>query len=252
MPFPFGATAGIDTLGYLEAVLTDSHSGVDLPAAIVVETVQGEGGVCVAPLPWLQRLRTICDRHGILLIVDDIQAGCGRTGPFFSFERAGIVPDIVTISKSISGYGLPMSLVLLRPELDVWEPADHTGTFRGNQLAFVAATAALEVFVDDRLEERTRWNAEHIADRLLSEVCPLDSRIEIRGAGMIWGVDIAALDPSGALAKTISRRCFDAGLIIERVGRNDTVLKILPPLVIERSDLDRGLDVLVAAIRAGL
>src|SRR5436190_7416239 len=146
MPFPFGQTAQIDTLGYLEAVLNDSHSGVELPAAVIVETVQGEGGVCVAPAEWMQRLRRICDDHGILLIVDDIQAGCGRTGPFFSFERAGIVPDLVTVSKSISGYGLPMSLVLMRPELDVWQPAEHTGTFRGNQLAFVAAEAALGVF----------------------------------------------------------------------------------------------------------
>jgi diaminobutyrate-2-oxoglutarate transaminase len=225
---------------------------VDLPAAIVVETVQGEGGVCVAPVAWLQRLRRICDSHAILLIVDDIQAGCGRTGPFFSFERAGIVPDLVTISKSISGYGLPMSLVLLRPELDVWEPGDHTGTFRGNQLAFVAATTALEVFTEDGLEQRTNQNGEHIADRLLSEVSPLDHRIEIRGAGMIWGVDIAGLDASGALAKSISKRCFAAGLIIERVGRHDTVLKILPPLVIERADLDHGLDVLVGAIRDSL
>src|SRR3954447_14160051 len=123
MPFPFGATADIDTLNYLEAVLNDTHSGVELPAAIIVETVQGEGGVCIAPTPWLQRLRRICDMHDILLIIDDIQAGCGRTGSFFSFERAGIVPDIVTISKSISGYGLPMAIVLIKPELDVWEPA---------------------------------------------------------------------------------------------------------------------------------
>src|SRR4051794_3287412 len=249
MPFPFGATAAIDTLGYLEAVLSDSHSGVELPAAIVVETVQGEGGVCVAPVEWLQRLRRICDTYGILLIVDDIQAGCGRTGPFFSFERAGIVPDMVTISKSISGYGLPMSLVLMRPELDVWQPAEHTGTFRGNQLAFVAATAALKLFVDDQLEPRTKKNAEHIADRLLSDICSIDDRIEVRGAGMIWGVDLAAIDPTGALAKQISQRCFATGLVIERVGRNDTVLKILPPLVISRPELDRGLHLLTAAIR---
>ena len=252
MPFPFGAGTRFDTLGYLESVLDDGHSGVEVPAAVVVETVQAEGGVCVAPAGWLQRLRRICDDHAILLIVDDIQAGCGRTGPFFSFERAGIVPDVVTVSKSISGYGLPMSLVLLRPELDVWQPAEHTGTFRGHQLAFVAAAAALEVFVDDALEERTRDNGLHIAERLLADVCALDDRIAIRGVGMIWGVDLAGLDPSGALAKRVAQDCFGAGLVIERVGRNDTVLKILPPLTIGRADLDHGLDILALALAGAL
>src|SRR4051794_4001899 len=209
MPFPFGATATIDTLAYMEAVLSDGHSGVEIPAAVIVETVQGEGGVCVAPTAWLQRLRAICDRYGVLLIVDDIQAGCGRTGPFFSFERAGIAPDLVTISKSIGGMGLPMSLVLMKPELDVWEPAEHTGTFRGNQLAFVAAEAALGVFADENLEALTRANGEHVADRLMRDVCALDPRIEIRGIGMIWGVDLSRLDATGALAKAVSKQCFE-------------------------------------------
>lgn len=248
MPFPFGSRASFDTLAYLETVLADGHSGVEVPAAVIVETVQGEGGVCLAPTPWLQGLRRICDNYGIVLIVDDIQAGCGRTGPFFSFERAGIVPDMVTVSKSIGGLGLPMSLVLLKPELDVWEPAEHTGTFRGNQLAFVAAEAALEVFAAERLEERTRANGEHVADRLMREVCALDPKIEMRGIGMIWGIDLARLDPTGAVAKAVSKQCFADGLIIERVGRNDTVLKLLPPLVIERDTLDRGIDILTNAI----
>src|SRR4051794_6758010 len=248
MPFPFGATTGFDTLDYMEAVLNDGHSGVEVPAAVIVETVQGEGGVCIAPASWLQRLRRICDKHEILLIIDDIQAGCGRTGPFFSFERAGIVPDLVTVSKSISGYGLPMSIVLIKPEHDVWQPAEHTGTFRGNQMAFVTAAAALEVFVSENLERATARHADHIERRLTNEVVALDGRIEIRGAGMIWGIDLAGIDSSGALAKEISRRCFRAGLIIERVGRSDTVLKLLPPLVIESADLDHGIDVLVVAI----
>lgn len=241
LPFPFGPMASIDTIAYLEAILADTHSGIDLPAAVILETVQAEGGIVVADAQWLRSLRDVCTRHGIVLIVDDIQVGCGRTGPFFSFESAGIVPDIVTLSKSISGYGLPMSLVLIRPDLDVWNPAEHTGTFRGNQLAFVTAAAALRVFDEERLEERTIANGRFVRERIASDVLPLDPRIELRGTGMIWGIDLAGIDPSGALCRSVSRQCYEDGLIIERVGRNDTVLKVIPPLTIERELLDDGL-----------
>ena len=253
---PFAATSGIDTVAYLEAVLNDGHSGIDLPAAVIVETIQAEGGVCVAPLPWLRDLRRICTEHGIVLIVDEIQTGCGRTGPFFSFERAGLVgglrPDLVTVSKSIGGLGLPMALVLIRPELDAWKPAEHTGTFRGNQLAFVGATAALAVFEEERLTERTAANATTIARSLGEELLPLDPRLAIRGAGMLWGVDYGVLDPSGTLARDVGRRCFEDGLIIERVGRNDTVLKVLPPLTTSFEELDRGLRILIGATKVAL
>ena len=248
LPYPHGAMDRFDTLAYLEAVLDDSHSGVDLPAAVLVETIQAEGGVVVAPEGWLQRLRSICDRYGIVMIVDDIQTGCGRTGPFFSFESAGIIPDIVTLSKSISGYGLPMSVVLLLPELDVWEPAEHTGTFRGNQLAFVTATAALDVFGTEGLEARTEANGVVVADFLQAEVCPLDARIGVRGRGLIWGVDLAVLDDTGALARKVSERCFAAGMLVECVGRRDTVLKLLPPLTIDRSQLMEGLAILASCL----
>ena len=139
-----GYLGDLDTTEYLDRVLTDGSSGVDHPAAVIVETVQGEGGVNVATAAWLRRLEAVCRRHDVLLIVDDIQAGCGRTGTFFSFEDAGIRPDLVTLSKSLSGYGMPMSVVLMRPELDQWKPGEHNGTFRGNNLAFVTATPALE------------------------------------------------------------------------------------------------------------
>ena len=248
LPFPHGEMERIDTLGYLDAVLRDTHSGIDLPAAAIVETIQAEGGVIVAPDAWLQGLRSICDDHGIVLIVDDIQAGCGRTGPFFSFETSGIVPDVVTLSKSISGYGLPMSLVLLRPELDVWEPAEHTGTFRGNQLAFVAATAALGVFHDEQLEARTEANGITVADFLQAEVCPLDARIGVRGRGLLWGVDLGGIDPTGELTSDVAQRCFARGVLIERVGRNDTVLKLLPPLTISADELLDGLGILTGAL----
>lgn len=154
---------------WFERVLLDSGSGLNEPAAVIVETVQGEGGINVARIEWLRGLADLCKRHDILLIVDDVQMGCGRTGPFFSFEAAGIQPDIVTLAKSISGYGLPMALVLIKPEYDVWEPGEHNGTFRGNNPAFVTATAALEQFwTDDRLEKETVTKGEQLEQRFMS------------------------------------------------------------------------------------
>ena len=146
MPYDGYFGPDVDTMAYLERMLDDPSSGLDKPAAVIVETVQGEGGVNVATLRWLKELAKLCQRHDMLLIVDDIQVGCGRTGTFFSFEAAGIRPDIITLSKSLSGFGLPMSLVLMKPELDVWKPGAHSGTFRGNNLAFVTATQALETY----------------------------------------------------------------------------------------------------------
>lgn len=239
VPFPDGRMPGVDSLAYLEQVLTDTHSGTDTPAAVIVETVQAEGGINVAPIEWLQGLRQLCTRHGILLICDDIQVGCHRTGPFFSFDRAGIAPDMVVLSKAISGYGLPMSLLLLRPELDQWKPGEHTGTFRGNQLAFVGGQAALEMAAAldmpacvARGEERLR---RFVTDRLL----PLDQRLSARGVGMIWGLDCGAI--ADGLAERVSARCFERGLVIETAGRRDSVLKFLPPLTIDAELLDEGL-----------
>jgi diaminobutyrate-2-oxoglutarate transaminase len=206
----------------------------------------------VASVEWLKELRSICDDYGIVLIVDEVQTGVGRTGPYFSFERAGIIPDVVVVSKSISGSGQPMALTLLRPELDLWSPGEHTGTFRGNQLAFVTGRVALDLFETEAIESRTSANAALIETLLHDEMIPLDARLEIRGIGMIWGVDTAAIDPTGGIARLIGQRCFDNGLIIERVGRNDTVLKILPPLTISRDELLEGLTTLVEATRATL
>lgn len=252
LPFPGTPGGPVDTLAYLRSVLADGHSGIEVPAGIIVETVQAEGGVNIAPMDWLAGLRAVCDEYGIVLIVDEIQTGCGRTGPFFSFERAGIVPDVVTVSKSISGYGLPMAITLLKPELDLWKPAEHTGTFRGNNLAFTTAAAALRLFDELGLEERVSANAVVIATELEREIAPLDPAIELRGIGMIWGVDTAGIDPTGALAKRIGTQCFEDGLVIERTGRNDTVLKLLPPLTIDEETLKAGIAILSAATRACL
>jgi diaminobutyrate-2-oxoglutarate transaminase len=252
VPFPGTAPAVIDTIAYLRSLLEDSHSGIEVPAGIIVETVQGEGGVNVAPIPWLQELRAVCDDYGIVLIVDEIQTGVGRTGPFFSFEAAGIVPDLVVVSKSISGFGQPMALTLIRPSLDVWQPGEHTGTFRGNQLAFVTGAVAISLFEKEAIEPLTERNAEHVRARLVDEMRTIDSRLDVRGRGMIWGVDTSAVDATGSLSRLISRRSFADGLVIECAGRNDSVLKLLPPLTIERDELDGGLSILAGAARAAL
>lgn len=239
MPYPYGSMAKIDTIDFIESVLNDVNSGIEKPAAIILETVQAEGGVVVAPIEWMQRLRHLCDEHDILLICDDIQVGCGRTGPFFSFERAGIIPDMVVLSKSISGYGFPMSLLLIKPELDAWNPGEHTGTFRGNQLAFVGGTAALEYRKLINLEQDVQVKEFFLKRFLTKEIAPINPNIEIRGIGMIWGIDLAKFGGSD-FAQKITSLCFELGLIVERVGRNDTVIKILPPLTIQMPTLQKG------------
>lgn len=246
MPYPYGFMESFDTIGFIESVLSDVNSGIEKPAAILFETVQAEGGIIVAPVEWIQKLRNLCDRHDILLICDDIQVGCGRTGPFFSFERANIVPDMIVLSKSISGYGFPMSLLLIKPELDIWEPGEHTGTFRGNQLAFVGGQAALEYRDNCHLENEVKIKDFFLQNFLNQEILPINEGINIRGIGMIWGIDLGNFG-GASLAKNIANRCFELGLIIERVGRNDTVIKFLPPLTIELSTLQTGCSIIKEA-----
>ena len=247
MPYPYGFMESFNTIGYIEAVLNDVNSGIEKPAAIIFETVQAEGGVIVAPVEWMQQLRDLCSRHDILLICDDIQVGCGRTGPFFSFERANIVPDMVILSKSISGYGFPMSLLLIKSEFDIWEPGEHTGTFRGNQLAFVGAAAALEYRENIRLEPEVQVKEFLLKKFLTEEIAPISEKIDIRGIGLIWGIDLVNFG-GASFAKKVTSRCFELGLIVERVGRNDTVLKILPPLTIEWPILKKGCLILQQAL----
>lgn len=246
MPYP-SSNISFDTIQYMEDILKDDHSGIEKPAAVIVETVQAEGGINIAPVEWLKRLSDLCKENDILLICDDIQVGCGRTGDFFSFERAEIIPDMVVLSKSISGYGLPMSLLLLKPELDIWQPGEHNGTFRGNQLAFVAASAALEYRENINLDMNTKLMENFLKKYLTESIKPLHDCIEIRGIGLIWGIDFSRLGIEYA-SKEIVRRCFDKGLIIERVGREDSVVKIMPPLNIEMKDLEKGCDILRCVI----
>ncbi len=235
----------IDTSEVLGRLLDDPSSGFDPPAAILLETVQGEGGLNVASAGWLRQIAEVAKRHGALLIVDDIQAGCGRTSGFFSFEESGLLPDIVTLSKSLSGFGLPLSLVLIRPELDQWLPAEHNGTFRGNNHAFVTARVALEKFwSDDLLTHAVAGRGARIEARLRRLASSFDGRL--KGRGMMLGIDVG----TGERASEITKQCFANGLIIETSGANDEVVKLLPPLTTPDSILEEGLDLLQAAFEA--
>lgn len=251
MPFPFGHMKNIDTIAYIDAVLSDSSSGIEKPAAMLLETVQAEGGVVVAPVEWLQRLRSLCDKHDILMITDDIQVGCGRSGAFFSFERAGIVPDIVTLSKSISACGLPLAVVLMKPELDVWQPGEHNGTFRGNQLAFVSGTAGIELFESLDIPGQVADKSQLLQTELSGIIERLEPAMELRGLGMIWGIDLSALG-NDKLIDQITAQCFQDGLIIENAGRKGQVLKLLPPLTVSNEELHAGLEIMERAIKKAL
>ncbi|KAB0465763.1 diaminobutyrate--2-oxoglutarate transaminase [Vibrio kanaloae] len=238
---PFEGYADIDGLKLFETMLTDNSAGMDKPAAVLLETVQGEGGLNVASNEWLQRLSKICKAHDILLIVDDIQAGCGRTGTFFSFEPSGIKPDIVTLSKSISGYGLPMAIVLLKPELDKWEPGEHNGTFRGNNHAFITAAKALEIYWAN---EDFETHVQHCSG-LVDEVIQRNIKrypelfVQRKGRGMMIGIECKDENTADDIAKT----CFDNGMVIETAGPNDEILKFFCPLTISESELIQGLTI---------
>jgi diaminobutyrate-2-oxoglutarate transaminase len=247
LPYDGYLGSGVDTLDLFARQLADPSGGLDLPAAVLLECVQGEGGLNAASTAWLQRLEMLCRHHGILLIVDDIQAGCGRTGPFFSFEAAGITPDLVVLSKSIGGLGLPLSLVLIQPEHDRWAPGEHNGTFRGNCLAFVAGAAALETYWrDDRLVESTRCKGERVGERLAAIAAEHPGLgLTCRGRGLMRGLHC----PDPELAARAGRLAWNLGLIVERCGPHDEVLKVMPPLTIPDEDLDLGLGLLARAVR---
>ncbi|MFF7675850.1 diaminobutyrate--2-oxoglutarate transaminase [Actinacidiphila glaucinigra] len=248
MPFDNYLDGRVPDFLWFERLLEDQGSGLNQPAAVIVETIQGEGGINVARPEWLRGLADLCRRRDMLLIVDDIQMGCGRTGPFFSFEEAGIVPDIVTLSKSIGGYGMPMSLTLFRPELDIWEPGEHNGTFRGHNPAFVTATAALDTYWADggSMEKQTLKRGEQ-AEAVLREICAGDPRsgARYRGRGLVWGLEFT--DPGRA--SRVCARAFELGLLLETSGPRGEVVKLLPALTITPEELDEGLRTLARSVR---
>lgn len=246
MPFDGYMGKDTDTTKYLDKMLTDNSGGSDFPAAVIVETVQGEGGLNVASAEWLRNLQKVCRKHEVLLIIDDIQAGCGRTGRFFSFEEAGIQPDIITLSKSLSGFGLPFALTLFRKELDIWKPGEHNGTFRGNNHAFVTARAALETFwKDDAFAQEVQRKGDMLAQNLkrIASKHPAGT-FRPKGRGMMRGLECK----TGELAGAIAAKCFEHGLVIETSGAEGQVVKILAPLVTSDEELKRGLDIIERSI----
>ncbi|GLY87416.1 diaminobutyrate--2-oxoglutarate transaminase [Actinoallomurus iriomotensis] len=254
VPMPFDNYLDGRTPDFLlfERLLDDSGSGLDAPAAVIVETVQGEGGLNAATPEWLRGLADVCRRHEMLLIVDDVQMGCGRTGPFFSFEQAGIVPDIVCLSKSLSGYGLPFAVTLFRPELDVWEPGEHNGTFRGFNPAFVTATAALEFWDGEGgkgMEKETLARSEQVEQALGKIAAAHPEAISgVRGRGLAQG--LAFTEP--AAATRVCAEAFDRRLLMETSGPESEVVKLLPPLTATSDELDEGLDIIASSVDAVL
>lgn len=247
MPFDGYLGQDIDTAFALRKLLNDPSSGVDLPAAIVLETVQAEGGINCASLEWLRSIAELSVDIGALLIVDDIQVGCGRTGNFFSFEEAGLKPDIVTLSKSLSGFGLPLSMVLVRPEFDVLKPGEHNGTFRGNSHAFITARAAIDEFwrtadFSTAIENKSlllKGHLEKIATRF---------NMSVVGKGLIQGLKTG----NPGFAKKMQHNCFQDGLLLELCGPKDDVIKILPPLTISAQQMADGISIVETVLGEAL
>ena len=259
-PFSLGGEAGVDAgLSYIEQLLSDPESGVPLPAAVVVEAVQGEGGVIPAPARWLQGLRKLTREHGVVLIVDEVQSGIGRTGRMFAFEHAAIEPDVVVISKAIGG-GLPLAVVVYQQALDVWKPGAHAGTFRGNQLAMAAGTATLRHIRDNGLVA----NAERMGDYLMTRLRQLQRDFpaigDVRGRGLMVGMELVSTAAGqgrvpagdGVLAKAVQQNCLREGVILELGGRHGAVVRFLPPLTIGTEEVDTLVEKLQVALTRSL
>lgn len=240
MPYDGYLGPDVDTADYLRNMLLDKSSGIDCPAAILVETVQGEGGINVASKEWLRSIQAVAKDTGALFIVDDIQMGCGRTGEFFSFEFAGLSPDIVAMSKSLSGYGLPLSMLLIKEELDAWQPGEHTGTFRSNNLALVSATAAINIYWrNETFSQGVQRMGELMRSRLETIASEHGNGFSVRGRGMALGFDCQ----TAGIAEATTRKAFEKGLMIERCGPTDQVVKFLPALTMDPEMLDQGLKI---------
>ncbi|MBU2958252.1 diaminobutyrate--2-oxoglutarate transaminase [Paracoccus sp. 1_MG-2023] len=244
MPFDNYAE-GVDSAALLDQMLGDSSGGIDAPAAIMLELIQGEGGLNAASAEFVRAVADVAKRHGALLIIDDIQAGCGRSGKFFSFEEIGVMPDIVPLAKSISGFGLPLAMVLVRPEHDVFGPAEHNGTFRGNNHAFVTARVAIEKFWSDKAFEAELADKAALIEKRLTQLADMVPGAFLKGRGLMRGVDVG----SGELAEKICKRAFQDGLIIETSGNEDQVVKVLAPLTTPVATFEKGFDILLNAAR---
>jgi diaminobutyrate-2-oxoglutarate transaminase len=243
-------TVGARCAEYLERTLLDPFGGVPLPAAVILEVVQGEGGVIPAPTDFLQRIRAITRELEIPLIVDEVQSGCGRTGTWFAFEQHGIVPDVIVASKAIGGIGMPLAVILYDASLDVWGHGAHIGTFRGNQLAFAASVAAGRIMERDGILEHVVQLGAHARAGLDEIVRDCEIAIEARGVGLMLGIEVADPEtgaPDSDVARAVQRGALERGLIVELGGREDAVVRLLPPLNVTRETLDQALAILSAA-----
>jgi len=261
-PFGLGGEQAIDAnLHYLETVLTDTHSGVVTPAAVVVEAIQGEGGVIPAPRRWLQGLRELTARAGVPLIIDEVQSGFARTGHNFAFEDAGITPDMVVLSKAIGG-SLPLSVLVYNSALDHWKPGAHAGTFRGNQMAMLAGSATMNFIQNEHIAAHAASMGHYLQEHLQGLQHQYPCIGDIRGRGLMLGMEMvdnkAAADhlgsfpADGKLAARIQAHCLQRGLIIEVGGRNGAVVRFLPPLIISAEQIDCIVDIVRDAIAASI
>ena len=249
IPFEDGPGGGVSMVDELRCAFADSSSGLEPIAAVIVEPIQAEGGVHVASPEYLHALQRLAHEQGALFILDDIQAGCGRTGNYFSFDDMGLDPDIINLAKGLGGFGTPIAMNLNKPEHDRhWQPGEHTGTFRGQDLSFVAGAEAMAYFEDDTLMSAVRSKGAHMRQRLESIATQHGKGLSVRGRGMMQALDVV----DGAIAKTIARTCFEHGLLIGPCGTGGRVLKLIPPLIISPEDLDQGLDIFTAAVAAAL
>ena len=242
-PLGLGGEAGVQALThYFTQFIEDVENGVSLPAAVIVEAIQGEGGVNPAPAQWLRAIREVTQRHGILLILDEVQAGFARSGRMFAYEHAGIEPDIVVMSKAVGG-GLPMALLGIRRRFDAWQPGAHTGTFRGNQMAMAAGLATLNILTRQDIAASAARRGDWLKQQLSLLQSRFPSLAQVRGRGLMLGIEIVderqAADAQGchpgdpALAAAIQRHCFNQRLLLERGGRDGNVVRLLPPLIID-------------------
>ncbi|WP_407699949.1 diaminobutyrate--2-oxoglutarate transaminase family protein [Streptomyces liliiviolaceus] len=258
-PFGVGGEQGAELAArWTQSLLDDTKSGVTSPAAMILEPVQGEGGVIPARDDWMRRIREITAARSIPLIADEVQTGVGRTGTFWAVEHSGVTPDVMVLSKAIGG-SLPLAVVVYRDDLDVWEPGAHAGTFRGNQLAMAAGAATLAYVRENRLAER----AAALGDRMIGQLRSLESDFdcvgEVRGRGLMIGVEFvepekppatAGGPPPAApeLAAAVQRECLRRGLIVELGGRHAGVVRLLPPLTITDEQTTAVLDRLADAV----
>jgi diaminobutyrate-2-oxoglutarate transaminase len=228
----------------LGSALEDSFSGIAEPAAIVVEAIQGEAGTIVPPDGWLEKIAAYARRNEVPLICDEIQTGLGRTGRWFAFEHAGIVPDVIVLSKSIGGLGFPISVVIYHENLDRWQPGAHAGTFRGNQIAMVAGAAAIDFIKRNGLVEHAASLGEQMLADLRGGVGSSPLVSQVRGKGLMIGVEVASTE----IARSMRAACLQRGLIIELGGRGDRTLRLLPPLVLTETQAERIGTILVEAL----